>query len=331
MLVSARSWPGALLVICLLLAPFAVSGQPAKRPHRIGVLDGGFSVGGPTLKGLKEGLKAEGLVEGQDFLLDIRLTRGGEESPTRLAGELASGNPNVIFTTGEVQTKAAAGAVAPRVPIVFAQVSDPVAEGLVASMARPGGRLTGVSDLFADLVAKRLELARELLPNLRRVLMVYDVQDVKSAAGARRAQEIAPQLKLPVVTRGVRTHEEAVRELQTAGARDVILAPSSNNLEITALVLNLNLYVVAPAIFTSSFWVQGGGVASYGVDFVAEGAQAARLVARILRGARPEDLPVEGANKIELAINRKTAQAFGLTIPTSLQVRADRIFERIGE
>jgi len=180
-------------------------------------------------------------------------------------------------------------------------------------------------------VPKRLELAKELLPSLRRVLMVYDVQDVKSAAGARRAQEIAPQLKIPVVARGVRTQEEAIRELKTAGSRDVILAPSSNNLEITALVLNLNLYVVAPAIFTSSFWVQGGGVASYGVDFVAEGAQAARLVARILRGARPEELPVEGANKIELTINRKTAQAFGLTIPTSLQVRVDRVFERVGE
>jgi putative ABC transport system substrate-binding protein len=269
-------------------------------------------------------------VEGQDFLLDIRLTRGGEESPTKLATDLASGNPDVIFTTGEAQTRAA-GAAAPRVPIVFAQISDPVGAGLVPSMARPGGHLTGVSDLFADLVPKRLELAKELLPSLRRVLMVYDVQDGKSAAGARRAQEIAPQLKIPVVARGVRTQEEAIRELKTAGSRDVILAPSSNNPEITALVLNLNLYVVAPAIFTSSFWVQGGGVASYGVDFVAEGAQAARLVARILRGARPEELPVEGANKIELTINRKTAQAFGLTIPTSLQMRVDRVFERVGE
>jgi len=115
------------------------------------------------------------------------------------------------------------------------------------------------------------------------------------------------------------------------GAGDVILAPASNNLDINALILNLNLYVVAPAIFPSSFWVQGGGVASYGVDFIAEGAQAARLVARILRGARPEDLPIEGVNKIELTINRKTAQAFGIAIPTSLQVRVDRVFEGIGE
>jgi putative tryptophan/tyrosine transport system substrate-binding protein len=325
-----RSAASAVLVVGVVLAAVVVGAQPVRRPHRIGVLDGGFSVGGPTLKGLKEGLKAEGLVEGQDFLLDIRLTRGGEESPTKLAADLAGGGPDVIFATGEAQTRAAVAATS-RVPIVFAQISDPVAAGLVASMARPGGRLTGISDLYADLVPKRLELARALVPSLRRVLMVYDSQDVKSAAGAHRAEEVGPQLKIPVVTRGVRTQEEAIRELKTAGSRDVILAPASNNLEITSLVLNLNLYVVAPAIFMSSFWVQGGGVASYGVDFVAEGAQAARLVARILRGARPEELPVEGANKIELTLNRKTAQAFGLTIPTSVQARADRVFERVGE
>ncbi|HYR46882.1 MAG TPA: ABC transporter substrate-binding protein, partial [Thermoanaerobaculia bacterium] len=228
------------------------------------------------------------------------------------------------------ETKAA-HAAAPRIPIVFAGVSDPVAAGLVTSLARPGGRLTGVTDLHADLVPKRLELARELVPRLRRVLMVYDVQDPASVTGARRAQEIAPQLKITVTARGVGTQQEAIRELKTAGAGDVILAPASNNLDINALVLNLNLYVVAPAIFPSSFWVQGGGVASYGVDLVAEGAQAARLVARILHGARPEDLPIEGVNKIELTINRKTAQAFGLTIPMSLQMRVDRIFEGIGE
>jgi len=191
MLVAQRSGAGAVLLVVLMLATAVVGAQPAKRVHRIGVLDGGFSVGGPTLKENKAGLKAEGLVEGQ--------------------------------------------------------------------VAHPGGRLTGISDLAADLVPKRLELAKELVPNLRRVLVVYDVQDVKSARGARRAEEVAPPLKIPVVVRGVHTQEEAIRELKTAGSRDVILAPTSNNLEITSLILNLNLYVVAPAIFTSAFWVQGGG------------------------------------------------------------------------
>src|SRR5215470_3530862 len=189
MLLTKRSGVGAVLLVGLLLAAVVVGAQPAKRIHRIGVLDGGFSVGGPTLKGFKTGLKAEGLVEGQDFLLDVRLTRGGEEPATKLAVDLANGNPDVIFATGETNTRAASAA-APRVPIVFAQISDPVATGIVASMAHPGGRLTGISDLFAELVPKRLELAKELVPSLRRVLIVYDLQDVKSVPGARRAEEV---------------------------------------------------------------------------------------------------------------------------------------------
>jgi putative ABC transport system substrate-binding protein len=327
---SARISLGIVILIGAMLVPSAGSGQATKRAYRVGVLSNGFSTAGPTYKGLRAGLEAAGLVEGRDVVLDAHFTLGGEVPPAKLAAALVSRNPDVIFTAGEAETKAA-NAAAPRVPIVFTHLSDPVAAGLVASLARPGSRLTGVTDLHADLVPKRLELARELLPGLRRVLMVYDVQDPASVAGARRAQEIAPQLKINLTARGVRTEQEAIRELKASGAGDMILAPASNNLNINALVLNLNLYVVAPAIFPSSFWVQGGGVASYGIDFSAQGAQAARLVARILRGARPEDLPVEVGNKIELTINRKTAQAFGLAIPTSLQMRVDRIFEGIGE
>ena len=122
-----------------------------------------------------------------------------------------------------------------------------------------------------------------------------------------------------------------MRELKTASARDVLLAPATLNLNIMELILNLNLYRVAPAIFPSAFWVQAGGTASYGADYYAEGVQAARLVAKVLRGARPADLPVEGVNKLELALNRKTLKAFDVTIPTSLAVRVDRVFEGIGE
>jgi putative ABC transport system substrate-binding protein len=280
--------------------------------------------------GLRAGIKAEGLEEGRDVRFDVRSAGGDEKRIAMLAAALAKENPDIIVATGENETRAAKAA-APQIPIVFTQVPDPVAVGLVASMARPGGLLTGVSNLFTELVPKRLEVAKELMPNLRRVLVVYDAQDAASAAGARKAQETGPRLKLNVVVHPVRTQEEAVRELKTASARDILLAPATLNLNIMELILNLNLYMVAPAIFASSFWVQAGGVASYGTDYYAESVQAARLVARILRGTRPADLPVEGANKLELALNRKTLQAFGLTIPTALAVRADRVFEGIGE
>jgi len=280
--------------------------------------------------GLRAGIKAEGLEEGRDVKFDVRSTGADEGKVAPLAAALARENPDVIVAIGEKETRAAQAA-APETPVVFIQVPDPVGIGLVTSVARPGGHVTGVADLRTDLVPKRLELAKELMPNLRRLLVVYDVQDPASAAAARTAQETAPNLKLKVVVRAVRTQEEAVRELKTASARDVLLAPATMNLNIMELILNLNLYVVAPAIFSSSFWVQAGGVASYGVDNYAEAVQAARLVAKILRGARPADLPVEGINKLELAINRKTLQAFGVTMPAALAVRADRVFEGIGK
>jgi len=261
---------------------------------------------------------------------DVRSTGAEDRTIAPLAAALARENPDVIVAIGEKETRAATAA-APQTPVVFIQIADPVAIGLVTSVARPGGHVTGVSDLRTELIPKRLELAKELLPNLRRVLVVYDAQDSESAAAARMAQETAPRLKLNVVVRAVRTQEEAVRELKTATAQDVLLAPATHTLRIMELILNLNLYRVAPAIFPSSFWVQAGGVASYGVDNYAEAVQAARLVAKILRGARPADLPVEGVNKIELAVNRKTLQAFGVTISTALAVRVDRVFEGIGE
>ena len=319
-----------LVLIGVVLGSSGANAQPQGQPYRIGVLNNSFTHASPTVKGLRAGIKAAGLEEGRDVKFDVRSTGAEDRTITTLAAALAREKPDVIVAIGEKETRAATAA-APQTPVVFIQVADPVAIGLVSSVARPGGHVTGVSDLRIELVPKRLELARELMPNLRRVLAVYDAQDAESAAAAQKAQETAPRLKLNVVARAVRTQEEAVRELKTATARDVLLAPARHTLRLMELMLNLNLYTVAPAIFGSSFWVQAGGVASYGVDNYAEGMQAARLVTKVLRGARPADLPVEGVNKLELAINRKTLQAFGLTISKALAVRADRVFEGIGE
>jgi ABC-type uncharacterized transport system substrate-binding protein len=320
----------ALVLIAISLGSSGTDAQPQGRPYRIAVLNNSFGSGSPTVKGLRAGIKAEGLEEGRDVEFDIRSTAAEESRIPALAAALARENPDVIVTVGEKETRAMKAA-APQTPVVFVQIADPVAIGLVTSVARPRGLVTGVADLRTDLIPKRLELAKELMPNLRRVLVVYDAQDAESAAAARQAQETAPSLKLNVVVRAVRSQEEAVRELKTATARDVLLAPATHSLRIMELILNLNLYAVAPAIFGSSFWVQAGGVASYGVDNYAEAVQAARMVAKILRGARPADLPIEGVNKLEMAINRKVVQAFGLTISPALAVRADRVFEGVGE
>jgi putative tryptophan/tyrosine transport system substrate-binding protein len=280
----------ALVLIGVVLGSAGASAQPQGRPYRIGVLNNSFTSGTPTVKGLRAGIKAEGLEEERDVRFDVRSTRAEERSVAPLAAALARENPDVIVAIGERETRAATAA-APQTPVVFIQIDDPVAIGLVTSVARPGGHVTGVANLRTDLVPKRLELAKELMPNLRRVLVVYDAQDAASAAAARTAQETAPSLKLNVVVRAVRTQEEAVRELKTATARDVLLAPATHTLRIMELILNLNLYGVAPAIFSSSFWVQSGGVASYGVDNYTEAVQAARLVAKFCAGHGPRTCP----------------------------------------
>jgi len=244
----------ALVLIGVSLGSARTNAQPQGRPYRIGVLNNSFGSGSPTVKGLRAGIKAAGFEDGRDVEFDIRSTAADESRIPALAAALARENPDVVVAVGEKETRAMKAA-APRTPVVFVQIADPVAIGLVTSVSRPGGQVTGVADLRTDLVPKRLELAKELMPNLRRVLVVYDAHDAESAAAARQAQATAPSLKLNVVVRAVQTQDEAVRELKTATARDVLLAPATHSLRIMELILNLNLYAVAPAIFVSSFWV----------------------------------------------------------------------------
>src|SRR5437016_3069857 len=165
----------ALLLIGVVLESSGATAQPQGQPYRIGVMNNAFVPGIPPIMGLRAGIKAEGLEEGRDVKLDIRSTGSDEKKATALAAELARENPHVIVAIGEFETRAAMAA-APRTPVVFNQIADPVAIGLVSSVARPGGQLTGVSNLYTELVPKRLELARELMPNLRRGLFVYDAQ-----------------------------------------------------------------------------------------------------------------------------------------------------------
>src|SRR6266852_27284 len=199
----------ALVLGGVVLGSSGANAQPQRQPYRVGLLNNSFTPGSPTVKGLRAGIKAEGFEEGRDVRFDVRSTAGDDRTIATLAAALARENPDVIVAVGEKETRAAQAA-APQTPVVFIQIPDPVAVGLVTSVARPGGHVTGVSDLRTELVPKRLEVAKKLMPNLRRVLVVYDAQDSASAAAARKAQETAPSLKLNVVVRAVRTQEEAV-------------------------------------------------------------------------------------------------------------------------
>jgi len=314
---------GLLLTLSLgvLSAPIVTDAH-----YRIGILHEAYFPSIPQVEGLKAGLKVLGLEEGRDVTFDIRFTRGKPEAAPVAAAALIKAGVDIIFTADEEATRATKAATQ-TIPIVFSGVGDPVAAGIVSSVAHPGGNITGVSNLATELVPKQLEVLKAIVPSLRRVWAVHHADDRSSIAAARKAQEVAALLKLEVVAQPVRTTEELVGSLQALRPGDGLLCPPAVTLNIPGLILDLARGSRVPAVFYNVFWVQAGGMVSYGVDYYVTGVQAARLVAKILRGARPQDLPVEGANKIELAINLKTAKALGVTIPREILARADQVIE----
>jgi len=316
----------AVFTLGILASPLVADAQRASRPYRIGVLHTGFFEEIPSVAGLKAGLRALGLEEGREVTFDIRFARGRLEEVPVLAASLVGTRPDLLVAMQEFSARALRLATS-KIPVVFVEVGDPFAADLVASIPRPGGNVTGVYSLVTELTPKRLEILKATFPGVRRVWAVYHTDDLSSRAAARKAQEVSAVLKLDLVAQAVRTSEELVSQLKMLRAGDGLLSPPGLSLNIPGVILDLMLMAKWPALFYNSFWVQAGALVSYGSDPHAEGVQAARLVARILRGEQPQDLPVEGANKIELAINLKTAKSMGISVPRDILVRADRVIE----
>jgi ABC-type uncharacterized transport system substrate-binding protein len=310
--------------------PLPVTAQRTSAPYRIGVLNDARAANHPTVDGLKAGLRDVGLQEGRDVIFDVRLTDGSPEQMLAVARSVVKDGVNVVFTSGEAATLTAKASTS-TIPIVFTLVGDPVAAGVVKSLAQPDGNLTGVSSLTTELVAKRLEALKMLAPQLRRVWAISHGADPASGAALARAIEVSSRVGVEVAPRTVRTQSdlEQVLESLRAGSAlrpgDALLVPDIAALDISALLLETSLARHIPAVFSSALWVNHGGLVSYGADYRAQGIQAARLVWKILRGTRPRDLPVEGADRVILAVNLKTVESFGLVAPRQILFRADII------
>jgi putative ABC transport system substrate-binding protein len=312
------------VVVIVLLGgstPTAES-QQARRPFRIGVINAAWAASHPTVEGLKAGLKELGFEDGRDVTFDIRFTEGKLNAIPVAAEALVKAGVDLIFTSQEAATLAARDATE-SVPIVFTLVGDPVGAGIVTRLAQPGGNVTGVSSLQTELVAKRLEVLKTLAPAVRRVWIIHYRVDLGTTPMITRALETAQRLNLDVMPRGVLDADELKQVLKEVRREDAILAPEGSNPELTIAMLEKSLSQRVPAVFGTALWIGYGGLISYGPDYYAQGVQAAALVAKILRGARPQDLPVEGAEKIDLAVNLKTAELFGLTVPRKILLRAD--------
>jgi putative ABC transport system substrate-binding protein len=320
--ITSRLVVGLALLGSLIVAAGDVVAQQARRPYRIGVLNEAWAANHPTVEGLKAGLRELGLEEGRDVTFDIKFTEGNPQATPVAAAALVKAGVDVIFTSNEAATLAARAATQ-RIPVVFTLVGDPVAAGIVKKLAHPDGNVTGVSSLTTELVPKRLEALKTLIPTLRRVFAFYHGADLPSSAAIVRALEAGPRLGIEVVPRTVMAPEQLDELLKTLRPGDALLAPDIATMDIPAVILEVSLASRIPAVFSAELWVSHGGLASYGADYRAQGIQAARLVAKILRGTRPQDLPVEGADKIDLAVNLKTARLLGVTVPRKILLRAD--------
>jgi ABC-type uncharacterized transport system substrate-binding protein len=326
----------ALVSLALLAAPLAVA-QPARgRAYRVGVLQTTFGENPPTVQGLKAGLRDVGLQAGRDLTLDVRFTRGEIEALSGAAMSLVAAGVDVVVAIGEAPTRAALAATK-TVPIVFTGVCDPVAAGLAQSLAHPGGNVTWISSLTTELAPKRLEMLKAIVPDLRRVWAIHHADDPSGRAAAESAEKAGPRVGVEVLVRPVRTNGELVASLKAVRQGEGLLAPYDTILDIPSMMLVASLTGRLLTIYPSGFWVRAsvpgapdvglGGLAAYGSDYEVEGAQAARLVAKILRGSAPRDLPVEGITSVRLVISLKTAKALGLTIPQSVLLRADEVIQ----
>ena len=334
-MVGVQALPFALAIVTvasvLVSDPLTVAAQPGGKVYRVGHLSGSGAVASKAfVDAFRDGMHALGYVEGRNWVLDERYAEGKVERLAPLAQELINRHPDVLLvatTPGNVAAKAATS----RIPIVMVLVADPVGAGIVPSLAHPGGNITGVTNIVAELAGKRLELLKEIIPTTSRVAVIVNPDNPNAPPQMRSAEAAARTLGIklgPVLA--VRSagdlekafdgalHAHADGALRMIDALVFILRK-----ETAALAIKHRL----PVVYPSREDVEAGGLISYGTNILEQFRQAAAFVDKILRGAKPADLPVEQPTKFELAINLKTARALGLTIPPSLRLRADHVVE----
>jgi putative ABC transport system substrate-binding protein len=310
----------------------AMAVHPATAQEAGGKRVGIILQGGPwyaVVEGLREGLNQSGYVEGRQYVLDIRDTHGDLKAAEEAARNLEEQKVDLIYTAATSVSLAAKQATT-RTPIVFYAGTDPVVVKLVDSIPRPGGRLTGVHTQITDVTGKRVELLREIVPNLRRVVTYYNPTNVAAVQSTKEAREATQKLGLELLERPVASVEELRNALRAfrSGDADAYLAAADAMLDREARsVIEMLLANKLPSMFYVQDVVARGGLASYSPDFKGGGRMSAAYVRRILEGANPADLPVEQSDRLILMINLKTAKQIGLTVPETILIRADTVIE----
>jgi len=319
-------------LIRLLLASLAfVSVYPAyaqSQPYRIGIIrEGGPDVA--AVDGLKEGLKELGLVEGTDYALVTRDLTGDRAAVRPAAESLEREKVDLIYSIATSVTIAVKRATS-RTPVVFAVGSDPVTSGLVETLAKPGGRFTGVYYSTTDLTAKRLQILKAILPNLHRVATFYDPGNQFAVGALRSARDSARQLQLEIVERQVTSVTDLRGFLASFHAQDGDAFFYINDAMVRSqaqVIIDTMRAKKVPTMFSFPSIAAQGALAGYGVSFREVGRVSARYVQKVLTGSRPQDLPVESISRVELALNIKTAREIGVTIPQAVRLSASEVIE----
>ncbi len=316
-----------ILTLFAFAVPRAVGAQQS-RVYRMGVVFPGGSFS-PAIAGLRDGLRELGFEEGKQFVLLVREVSGNPKSVEAVARDLEAEKVDLIYTVGTSTTLAAKRATK-SVPIVFFAGGDPTTFGLVESYRKPGGRLTGVHGLFTDLSAKRLELLKEMVPGLRRVVTFYSPDNPAGPQSMKMAREAAHQLGVELVERLVATVDQlraGLRALRRGDVDALCYVPDVMVNSQADLIIAAARTVKLPTMLGNKEDAFNGALASYGTSYYTFGRLVAKHVQRVLLGADPGSLPVERVDRLYFVINLKTAKILGLRIPPSVLARADEVIE----
>jgi len=319
------------LASALLAAPFAAGAQTAGKLYRIVYLGNSSAVMETDLvDSFRQGLRNLDYVEGRNVVIEYRWAEGRNDLFPALVAEAVRLKPDVIVTSGTPATLAAKEATR-TTPIVIAAMGDPISAGVVASLARPGGNITGLASMSPEIDGKRLELLTELLPGVSRIGVLWNPTNPGNAARLRNIQHAATILRLtldPVVgAADSQALEKGFQAIVAARAQALVLEPDRGLLAHRVQIVTFTARRRLPTLYPYREFVQAGGLVSYAPSYPAMFRRAATYVDKILKGVKPSDLPIEQPTTFELVINSKTAEAQSLTIPPSVLARADQVIE----
>jgi len=330
--ILVRKTMACLSVCALLVAPsFAVEAQQPTKIPRIGYLSPGDANGSSaSVEPFQQGMRELGYIEGKNILVEYRYAEGKLDRIPSLVAELVQLKPEVIVVISLLSIRAAKQATK-TIPIIIMSTQDPVATGIIDSLAHPGGNITGVTRLTRELSGKRLELLKEAVPRMSRVAVLWSPDDSGASIAFKEYQAVAPSLKIQLQSLEVRDpnpdFEGAFRAAAKKSANALITITNPVLSRYLKRIADLAISNRLPSMYERIAWVEAGGLMSYSANDVETFKRAATYVDKILKGAKPGDLPVQQATKFELVINLNTAKQIGLTIPVRVLERANRVIK----